>query len=82
MSNASDLFNISYSDLERAGLPAAFIEDYQSFKRSIVPQHGTDADPNTIYKANLNGLYIKTNAPEGLWFNPTAGAIDGWIQIV
>jgi len=80
MSNATDNYDISYSDLERAGLPASFIEDYQSFKRSIQPQRGTDVDPNNIYKANLNGQYFDTATP-GLWFNPTTGSMDGWIQI-
>ena len=81
MSNASDLFNISYSDLERAGLPASFIEDYQSFKRSVAPQYGTEPDPNGIYMANLNGQYFDTATPSH-WVNPTPGSNSGWIQIV
>ena len=72
---------ISYSDLEAAGWPMAVIEDYQSFKRNTLPQHGTTADPNGVYKANLNGFYVKTNATRALWFNPTAGALTGWVQV-
>lgn len=82
MSDSSGIYDISYSDLERAGWPMSVIEDYQSFKRGVAPQSGTDADPNTIYTANINGFYVKTNGPTGLWFNPTVGAKTGWIQIV
>ncbi len=75
-----DLVDASYSDLERAGWPQIVIEDYQSFKRSVKPQSGTDVNPNSIYAANLTGLYIDTATPT-TWFNPTNGALTGWIQI-
>lgn len=76
-----DNFNVSYSDLERAGWPQFIIDDYQSFKRSIQPQYGTEADPNGIYAANLNGQYFDIATP-AMWVNPIAGALEGWIQIV
>jgi len=75
-----DLVDASYSDLERAGWPQIVIEDYQSFKRSVKPQSGVEPDPNTIYAANLTGLYIDTLLV-ATWFNPTNGALTGWIQI-
>jgi hypothetical protein len=78
--NLIDLVDASYSDLERAGLPASFIEDYQSFKRNVKPQSGTDVDPNGIYRANLTCLYVDTVTPS-TWFNPALGADTGWIQI-
>jgi len=73
---------ISYADMEKIGWPQSRIEDYQGLKREIAPLSGTDADPHGIYPANLSGLYIKTNAPTGLWFNPSVGDMTGWIQIV
>lgn len=79
--SAADVYAISYSDLERAGWPMSVIEDYQSFKRQTLPQHGTDADPNGIYVANLNGFYVDTNLGV-MWFNPSTGNDQGWIQIV
>ena len=72
---------ISYSLLERIGWPNDLINDYQGLKLELVAQHGTDADPNGIYSANLNGFYVDTSSPT-LWFNPTPGELTGWIQIV
>ena len=71
---------ISYADLEKAGWPMALIDDYQSFKRNVLPQHGAEADPNNVYKSNLNGFYIDTNL-NVMWFNPTAGSTTGWVQV-
>lgn len=73
---------ISYADLEKIGWPQALIEDYEGLKRELVPQKGTEADPNTLYRANLNGFYFSTTAPEKLWFNPNPGKLTGWIQLV
>lgn len=75
-----DLVDASYSDLERAGWTQIVIEDYQSFKRNISPQSGEEPDPNGIYAANLTKLYIDTLLVT-TWFNPTNGALTGWIQI-
>lgn len=73
--------DISYSSLEKAGWPLELINDYQGLKRELVPQNGTDIDPNGIYVSNLNGQYFDTVTPS-YWFNPTAGELTGWIQIV
>lgn len=77
---------VSYADLENIGWPLWLIEDYQGLKRElrreITPLSGTDTNPNGIYPANLSGLYVKTSAPTGLWFNPNTGDDTGWIQIV
>ena len=81
MSDTTDVYNISYAELEQAGWPMSVIEDYQSFKRSTLPQHGTVADPNGVYKANLNGFYVKASATRALWFNPAPGAKTGWVQV-
>lgn len=80
MSDSANVTSISYSELERAGWPMSVIEDYQSFKRQTVPQYGTEADPNDIYKANLSGLYIDINL-NVMWFNPTSGSLTGWVQV-
>lgn len=72
--------NLSYGDLERAGWPNWLIEDYLGRLRELTPQRGTDADPNGIYVANLNGFYIDTSTP-ALWFNPNAGEDTGWIAL-
>jgi hypothetical protein len=72
---------ISYSDLERLGWPNDLINDYQGIKLDFVPQSGTEADPNGVYVANLNGIYFDTSTP-AMWFNPTPGDTEGWIQIV
>ena len=71
----------SYADLERLGWPNWLIDDYLGRLRELSPQHGTDADPNGIYTANVNGQYFDTSTPSH-WFNPTPGADTGWIQIV
>lgn len=71
---------LSYGDLERLGWPQWLIEDYLGRLREIVAQHGTDADPNGLYVANLNGFYVDTNLG-ALWFNPTAGESTGWIAL-
>lgn len=76
-----DSLELSYSDLQKMGWADALIEDYQGFKRSMKPQHGTDVDPNTIYIANVNGFYVDTATPT-YWFNPTNGAKTGWIQLI
>lgn len=72
---------ISYSDLQRLGWPNILIEDYQGLKRELVAQSGTEADPNGIYAANLNGFYVDTSTP-GLWYNDTPGEQTGWVQLV
>ena len=72
---------ISYADLQKIGWPQALIEDYEGLRRELVPQTGTEADPNGIYQSNLNGFYIKTDATTALWFNPVAGELTGWIQL-
>ena len=72
--------NLSYGDLERAGWPAWLIEDYLGRLRELTPQSGTDADPNGVYVANLNGFYIDTATP-ALWFNPTPGESTGWLAV-
>ena len=76
-----DSLDLSYSDLQRLGWSDALIEDYQGFKRSMIPQSGSAVNPNTIYVANRNGFYVDTATP-GYWFNPTNGAITGWIQLI
>jgi len=73
--------DVSYAELERAGWPQFLIDDYIGLKRELLPQSGTDADPNGIYVANLNGMYIKTDATQALWFNPTPGEDTGWVQV-
>lgn len=72
---------ISYAELEKLGWPQSLIDDYAGLKRELVPQHGTDADPNNIYVSNLNGFYVKTDDATALWFNPVPGELTGWIQI-
>ena len=72
---------LSYADLERIGWPLSLIDDYLGLKRELLPQHGTASNPNGLYIANLNGLYIKTDATTALWFNPSPGADTGWVQI-
>ena len=72
---------ISYGDLERLGWPQILIDDYLGRLRELTPQRGTDADPNGLYVANLNGFYVKTDATTALWFNPSPGENTGWIQI-
>jgi len=72
---------VSYADLERLGWPQWLIDDYMGRLRELTPQHGTDADPNGIYAANLNGMYVDTTTP-GYWFNPVPGESTGWVQIV
>lgn len=71
---------ISYADLERLGWPDYLIDDYLGRLRELVPQFGTDADPNGIFVANLNGQYFDTVTPSH-WVNPTPGVDTGWIQI-
>lgn len=71
---------IGYSDLERAGWPQFLIEDYLGRLRELTPQRGTEADPNNIYAANLNGFYVDTNL-NALWFNPSPGELTGWIAL-
>lgn len=73
--------DLSYSELQAMGFTGAFIQDYQGNKRDLEPQRGEDTDPNNIYSANRNGFYVDTVTP-GLWFNPTPGALTGWIQLV
>lgn len=72
---------ISYSDLQRLGWPNALIEDYQGMKRDLIPQSGTETNPNGVYVANFNGQYFDTGTP-AMWYNPVPGADTGWIQIV
>lgn len=74
--------DISYAALESLGWPPYLTDDYLGLKREVVPQRGTDADPNGIYASNLNGFYVKINAPFSLWFNPTQGDLTGWIQLI
>lgn len=71
---------ISYGDLERLGWPGYLIDDYLGRLRELTPQRGAEADPNGVYVANLNGLYIDTNL-EVIWFNPSPGEDSGWIQV-
>lgn len=71
---------ISYGDLERLGWPQYLIDDYLGRLRELTPQRGTEADPNGIFEANLNGMYIDTNL-NVIWFNPSPGADTGWIQV-
>lgn len=71
---------IGYGDLEKLGWPTYLIDDYLGRLRELTPQKGTDANPNGIYSANLNGMYIDTATP-ALWFNPTPGEAIGWIQV-
>lgn len=70
----------SYADLEKLGWPNWLIDDYMGRLRELTPQHGTDADPNGIYTANLNGLYIDTATP-AMWFNSIPGTDTGWIAV-
>lgn len=77
---------ISYADLEKLGWPQHLIDDYEGLKRELVPQTGPDANPNGIYTANLNGMYIEISPPGppptlSLWYNPAPGASTGWVQI-
>ena len=71
---------VSYGDLERIGWPNFLIEDYLGRVRELTPQRGTDTDPNGIYSANVNGMYVDTATP-ALWFNPTPGEFTGWIVL-
>lgn len=75
---------ISYADLEKIGWPQALIDDYEGLKRELVPQTGMEADPNGVYAANLNRFYVYSDPSipaSGLWFNPVAGELTGWIQV-
>lgn len=80
MSNQIASPELSYSDLERLGWPEDLINDYQAIRQQLTPQKGTEADPNDVYRANLNGMYVDTNLGV-LWYNPTAGALTGWIAL-
>lgn len=80
MSNQVDSPQLSYADLEQLGWPNSLIDEYLSMKRNFTPQRGIEADPNSIYRANFNGMYIDTNL-NALWFNPTPGALTGWIAL-
>lgn len=71
---------LSYGDLERLGWPQWLIDDYLGRLRELTPQRGTDADPNGLYVANVNGLYVDTNL-NALWFNPSPGESTGWIAL-
>jgi len=71
---------ISYGDLERLGWPQYLIDDYLGRLRELTPQRDVEPDPNGIFEANLNGLYIDTNL-NVIWFNPSPGANTGWIQV-
>jgi len=73
--------SVSDATLEQLGWPQILITDYQGRLDALTPQNGTDADPNGIYAANLNGFYVDTNTP-GMWYNPTPGDDTGWIQLV
>lgn len=72
---------VSYADLEKLGWPQSLIDDYQGLKRELSPQSGTEPNPNTIYRSNLNQTYFDVTTP-AMWFNPTVGKLTGWIQIV
>lgn len=71
---------ISFADLERLDWPQHLINDYMGRLQDFTPQRGTDADPNGIYVANLNGFYVDTNL-SALWFNPSPGTDDEWIAL-
>lgn len=71
---------VSYADLERLGWPQFLIDDYIGRLRELTPQKGTEDDPNGVYVANLNGLYVDTNL-NVIWFNPVPGESTGWIQV-
>lgn len=71
---------LSYADLERLGWPQFLIDDYLGRLRELTPQKGAESDPNGVYVANLNGLYIDTNL-NVIWFNPSAGEDTGWVQV-
>ena len=70
----------SYGDLERLGWPQWLIDDYLGRLRELTPQRGTDADPNGLYVANVNGFYVDTNL-NALWFNPAPGEDTGWTAL-
>lgn len=72
---------VSLADLERLGWPQHLINDYMGRIQDFTPQSGADADPNGIYRANLNGFYVDTVTP-GLWFSTTPGEDTGWFQLV
>lgn len=78
--NIIDSPELSYAELEAIGWPNQLIDEYLSMKRNFTPQRGTEADPNSVYRANLNGMYIDTNLGV-LWFNPTPGALTGWVAL-
>jgi hypothetical protein len=80
MSDSANIYSISYSELEQAGWPMSVIEDYQSFKRQVLPQHGVTADPNGVYRSNMNGFYVDTNL-NVMWFNAVTGSSTGWVQV-
>lgn len=74
---------LSYGDMERMGFDRSFIEDYQGFKRELLPQYSdTVTDPNNVYISNSNGQFFHTGATKALWFNPIPGQTTGWLQIV
>ena len=80
MSNVITSPQLSYSDLERLGWPEDLVNDYQAIREQLTPLRGDDADPNGIYRANLNGMYVDTTL-NALWFNPTPGALTGWVAL-
>lgn len=71
---------VSYADLEKLGWPQILIDDYMGRLRELVPLRGTEADPNGLYIANLNGFYVDLTTPS-LWYNPTPGENTGWIAL-
>lgn len=72
---------VSFADLERMGWPQHLINDYMGRIQDFSPQSGTATNPTTAgVVANLNGFYIDTVTP-GLWFSPTPGTSDEWIQL-
>ena len=71
---------VSYADLERLGWPKVMIDDYMGRLLELSPQRGTTTDPNGVYAANINGMYVDT-ASSALWFNPTPGSLTGWIAL-
>ena len=75
-----DSLDLSYADLQKEGWSNALIDDYQGFKRSMIPQSGVEPNPNAIYVANRSGFYIDTLL-EVLWYNPTNGNQTGWIAL-
>ncbi len=78
MSNEN--YSISYAELEAAGWPTNVIEDYQSFKRAVLPQSGTTTDPNGVFTSNMSQIYFDTDT-QALWFNPSVGSDTGWLQV-